>query len=268
MVIASVLFTRPGSHRHPACTENYASTSSWTPEIFVKQETSPQMSLHLPINAHHFHIPVEQDEYDVYNQSTWPREYNVSAAPQFVAELGAVSECWSPYTDALTPELQYSSPSASETSNNVFDMQFGQSLQSTHYEHSLHRFSSEISSTPPLSPKPVAAPAKQSATVGDDSSRRRHPCLIPGCLRRFTSQYTLKVHMQAHKPKPRVSFLCTLGCGERFSRQHDRLRHEVAKHNKVCEFSCDACGRFFSTAKTLGNHKCPLAQGGTRWVHQ
>lgn len=100
----------------------------------------------------------------------------------------------------------------------------------------------------------------------ENDARRRFPCLIIGCERRFTSQYTLKVHMEAHKPKPRVSFPCTLGCNERFSRQHDRLRHEVAKHGKVCEFSCEECGRFFSTKKTLGNHKCPVAQGGTRWV--
>jgi len=100
----------------------------------------------------------------------------------------------------------------------------------------------------------------------ENNARRRFPCLIIGCERRFTSQYTLKVHMEAHKPKARVSFPCTLGCNERFSRQHDRLRHEVAKHGKVCEFSCDECGRFFSTRKTLGNHKCPVAQGGTRWV--
>ena len=96
--------------------------------------------------------------------------------------------------------------------------------------------------------------------------RRRFPCLIIGCERRFTSQYTLKVHMEAHKPKPRSSFPCTLGCAEKFSRQHDRLRHEVAKHGKICEFSCEDCGRFFSTRKTLSNHKCPLANGGTRWV--
>lgn len=98
-----------------------------------------------------------------------------------------------------------------------------------------------------------------------NNPRRRYPCLILGCTRRFTSQYTLKVHMEAHKPKPRVTFPCTLGCSEKFSRQHDRLRHEVAKHGKICEFSCEHCGRFFSTKKTLGNHKCPVAQG-TRWV--
>ncbi|KAJ7588516.1 hypothetical protein C8J56DRAFT_785411 [Mycena floridula] len=108
-------------------------------------------------------------------------------------------------------------------------------------------------------PSPTSEAAQQNA-------RRRFPCLLPGCERRFTSQYTLKVHMEAHKPKPRVSFPCTLGCPERFSRQHDRLRHEVAKHGKICEFLCDECGRFFSTNKTLGNHKCPMAQGGTRWV--
>ncbi|KAG6820303.1 hypothetical protein H0H93_002567 [Arthromyces matolae] len=106
-----------------------------------------------------------------------------------------------------------------------------------------------------------------SPTHSDGDPKRRFPCLVVGCGRRFTSQYTLKVHVEAHKPKPRVSFECTFGCSERFSRQHDRLRHEVAKHGKVCEFLCDECGRFFSTSKTLGNHKCPVAQGSTRWVN-
>jgi len=111
------------------------------------------------------------------------------------------------------------------------------------------------------------SPSRDSSPLRSESDhRRRFPCLIIGCERRFTSQYTLKVHMEAHKPKPRSSFPCTLGCMEKFSRQHDRLRHEVAKHGKICEFSCEDCGRFFSTRKTLGNHKCPLANGGTRWV--
>lgn len=110
-------------------------------------------------------------------------------------------------------------------------------------------------------------PSPLRAETDPQQSRRRFPCAIIGCERRFTSQYTLKVHMEAHKPKPRSSFPCTLGCQERFSRQHDRLRHEVAKHGKICEFSCEDCGRFFSTKKTLGNHKCPVAQGGTRWVN-
>jgi len=101
----------------------------------------------------------------------------------------------------------------------------------------------------------------------EQNQRRRFSCTIPGCVRRFTSQYTLKVHLEAHRPKPRVSLPCTMGCSERFSRQHDRLRHEVAKHGKVCEWLCDECGRFFSTSRTLGNHKCPSAKGGTRWVN-
>ncbi|TFL04497.1 hypothetical protein BDV98DRAFT_482297, partial [Pterulicium gracile] len=84
--------------------------------------------------------------------------------------------------------------------------------------------------------------------------RRKIPCTIPGCTSRFTSQYTLKVHLEAHKPKVRTYFPCTLGCGEKFSRQHDRLRHEVAKHGKVCEFVCSDCRRFFSSDRTLRNH--------------
>lgn len=106
-----------------------------------------------------------------------------------------------------------------------------------------------------------------SCHTANHDPKRRYPCQISGCARRFTSQYTLKVHMEAHRPKPRVSFPCTLGCSEDFSRQHDRLRHEVAKHGKVCEFSCSACGRFFSSNKTLGNHKCPVSHGQTRWVN-
>ncbi|KAK2465040.1 hypothetical protein APHAL10511_003116 [Amanita phalloides] len=108
------------------------------------------------------------------------------------------------------------------------------------------------------------SPAQSEVDTGD--ARRRYPCLMEGCPRRFTSQYTLRVHMDAHKPKPKVTFPCTLGCSETFSRQHDRLRHEVSKHGKICEFLCSHCGRFFSTRKTLGNHKCPVAHGTTRWM--
>lgn len=94
----------------------------------------------------------------------------------------------------------------------------------------------------------------------DTDHHRRFRCVKPGCGRRFTSQYTLKVHTEAHKAKPRVSLPCTLGCSERFSRRHDRLRHEVTQHGKVCEWVCSECGRFFSSDKTLGNHKCPTTK--------
>jgi hypothetical protein len=165
---------------------------------------------------------------------------------------------------------------------NIFDFDFSTSVPNEFFP------SSEPPSRQP-SPLPSSSPRKSShvtmsrsprnrevfdlvsqrspsPSTNDSGQKRRFPCLILGCARRFTSQYTLKVHMQAHKPKPRVSFPCTQGCSERFSRQHDRLRHEVAKHGRICEFLCDDCGRFFSSKKTLGNHKCPLAQGGTRWV--
>ncbi|KAF7975523.1 hypothetical protein HWV62_9341 [Athelia sp. TMB] len=96
--------------------------------------------------------------------------------------------------------------------------------------------------------------------------RRRFPCLHPECGRKFVSEYTLRVHMEAHKAKPRVRYPCTAGCTESFSRQHDRLRHEVSQHGKVCEFVCEDCGGFFSTKKTVNNHKCHVASGKVRWA--
>ncbi|KAI5896429.1 uncharacterized protein SCHCODRAFT_02532312 [Schizophyllum commune H4-8] len=46
------------------------------------------------------------------------------------------------------------------------------------------------------------------------------------------------------------------GCDAHFSRQHDRMRHEVNKHGHKCEFTCDTCRRFFSNASTLERHRC------------
>lgn len=100
----------------------------------------------------------------------------------------------------------------------------------------------------------------------DHSRPRRVRCLEGGCNRYFTNEYTLKLHMRSHKTKPRVRLPCRFGCSECFSRSHDRLRHEVTQHGKVCEFVCDDCKRFFSSKNTLENHKCPAARGRTRWA--
>ncbi|KAF8063525.1 hypothetical protein FPV67DRAFT_250734 [Lyophyllum atratum] len=192
------------------------------------------------------------------------------------------------------PEVPFASASSSPTSSstyshddatpsplqlnefsNVFDFDFSSSMPNEYFISEPKPSSLPASISRRRSPRPprnVHSPdshksREPSPANSESDAKRRFPCLVLGCARRFTSQYTLKVHMEAHKPKPRVSFPCTLGCAERFSRQHDRLRHEVAKHGKVCEFLCDDCGRFFSSGKTLGNHKCPVAQGGTRWVN-
>ncbi|KAK0478704.1 hypothetical protein IW261DRAFT_181157 [Armillaria novae-zelandiae] len=225
------------------------------------------------------HLPFLNTAQPVYDKpSSWPPMSAVS--PFFSPDSSGAWSSFASLSTEMTPDLLFSSPSALDDCPNVFDIQFGRSLHHQQQQkqrepepqpppHFPEQFSSpQLRAPPSINNSNIIVKSSPNLSSQDNaSSRRRHPCLIPGCQRRFTSQYTLKVHMQAHKPKPRVSFVCTLGCGERFSRQHDRLRHEVAKHNKICEFSCEACGRFFSMAKTLGNHKCPCAQGGTRWVN-
>lgn len=200
---------------------------------------------------------------------SWPIECFITNNPSHAkTDSELVQNAFNPSPATDTPELLHT-PSSIDESANVFDIQFGQSLQAS--PHLEPKFVND-SPTSSLHYHDIRAASPSSADSATPSPapadyRRRFPCLLPGCERRFTSRYTLKVHMEAHKPKPKVSFPCTQGCSERFSRQHDRLRHEVAKHGKVCEFLCDDCGRFFSTKKTLGNHKCPVAIGGTRWVH-
>ncbi|TFK46754.1 hypothetical protein OE88DRAFT_1739098 [Heliocybe sulcata] len=107
---------------------------------------------------------------------------------------------------------------------------------------------------PPPSPE---GPSGETTQMGKTQRIRRHPCLHPGCTRKFTSEYTRRVHMEAHKPKVRKCVPCTIdGCKEVFSRRHDRLRHEVSQHGKVCEWLCKECSRFFSSQRRLENHKC------------
>jgi len=94
--------------------------------------------------------------------------------------------------------------------------------------------------------------------------RRRVACLHPGCDRRFISSHTQRTHMRTHEAKARRHFRCTMGCSEVFSRQHDRMRHEVTKHGRECKWSCDHCRKFFSFERTLRNHKCS-GDGFSRW---
>lgn len=93
---------------------------------------------------------------------------------------------------------------------------------------------------------------------------RRVACLHPGCDRRFVSLHTQRTHMRTHETKSRQYFRCTMGCSEVFSRQHDRMRHEVTKHGRECKWSCDQCRKFFSFERTLKNHKCS-GDGFSRW---
>ncbi|KAF7342565.1 hypothetical protein MSAN_02012900 [Mycena sanguinolenta] len=92
-------------------------------------------------------------------------------------------------------------------------------------------------------------------------------CPKPSCARHFASKATLAKHMVTHEPKSPKEFMCTLGCAMRFSRKHDRLRHEVTQHGRICEWACRVCLGFFSSEATLKKHKCKTA-GSARWINK
>ncbi|KAJ7850195.1 hypothetical protein B0H14DRAFT_2763999 [Mycena olivaceomarginata] len=113
-------------------------------------------------------------------------------------------------------------------------------------DHSPPSFTSEAC-TPYSTSESSSSPPPNSP-----STRPKLKCTEPACSRRFKSRYTLKVHLETHKSRPE---------------RHDRLRHEVTQHGRVCEWACNTCSGFFSSSRTLDNHKCEGATGGTRWIN-
>ncbi|KAJ7049041.1 hypothetical protein C8F01DRAFT_791610 [Mycena amicta] len=136
-------------------------------------------------------------------------------------------------------------------------------------------FDNASRATTPLSSE--ASPSSPSSSSSSSSPRspasmplrRKRPtslrCPEPHCDRAFTSQYTLAKHVKAHERKEKKYFPCSLGCAMRFSRKHDRLRHEVTQHGRLCEWGCPICLGFFSSESTLNKHKCKAAATASRW---
>ncbi|KAJ7121827.1 hypothetical protein C8R43DRAFT_1033062 [Mycena crocata] len=129
-------------------------------------------------------------------------------------------------------------------------------------------------STPFTSDTQVSTPSASSESSFDSSPapqsralRASLRCPKPACGRQFSKEYTLSKHLKIHEPKSQKSFNCTLGCAMSFSRKHDRLRHEVIQHGRLCEWRCEECLGFFSTEMTLKKHKCRNG-GGSRWLNQ
>ncbi|KAJ7080190.1 hypothetical protein B0H15DRAFT_997482 [Mycena belliarum] len=147
-------------------------------------------------------------------------------------------------------------PSFNDTDSN------GSPAESSSSSNSEFAFAEE---TPATTPSTSSESLPNSPPLRPRGTRAHLRCTHPGCGRHFTSNYTLSKHIKAHAPKSQKFFPCTLGCAMRFSRKHDRLRHEVTQHGRVCEWGCPACLGFFSSEATLKKHKCRNPTG-TRWV--
>ncbi|KAJ2932708.1 hypothetical protein H1R20_g4391, partial [Candolleomyces eurysporus] len=201
----------------------------------------------------HFNSPIEPPiDVPSFNWTYDTSSPSGSPYPGFASETGFSGNTLSPSISIVSSSPRSDNGvlpvTPSNEYNGAFEFDYGNSLPPDAYpSRSSWSNPSPINLSPSPSPSNLDVYEIQSSTSRDNSpvrghdcdkaDKRRFPCLILGCNRRFTSQYTLKVHMEAHKPKPKVTFPCTEGCSERFSRQHDRLRHEVAKHGKISQGS-------------------------------
>ncbi|EIW74604.1 hypothetical protein CONPUDRAFT_140410 [Coniophora puteana RWD-64-598 SS2] len=219
--------------------------------------------------------------HDLYSSQPNVGEQSAAPSPQMSSQALPVSYDF-PIQDTFMNDMSsmsYSNPASFSAVLGSTDSTFFQDFMQSQAEHDqriisipsydTHEQLEQCTRAPP--PSEATTPAvsrsatptptleKQSTGAEQAVSRkrpRRFPCLDPSCPRRFASKYTLNLHMTTHRQSPRVRYPCEMGCAETFSRQHDRLRHEVSKHGRVCEWLCNRCRHVFSTQGTRDKHRC------------
>lgn len=117
-------------------------------------------------------------------------------------------------------------------------------------------------------PSPSSSSSMDSPVSADsDSSRISKRRGTQSSKGRFPQYHGKEGPISTPQTKEKQYFPCSFdGCPEVFSRKHDRMRHEVTQHGRLCEWACDQCRKFFATEKTLAKHKCTSRVGDTRWI--
>jgi hypothetical protein len=81
-----------------------------------------------------------------------------------------------------------------------------------------------------------------------------HQCQI--CKKLFSKLWNYKAHQLTHDVNREKPHLCeSEGCGKRFVRKTDLLRHRQCVHAKEKNYQCDLCGNRFARKDTLRRHE-------------
>ncbi|KAF8209139.1 hypothetical protein K438DRAFT_1666455 [Mycena galopus ATCC 62051] len=228
-----------GLGNSPAPPENNYTQSEETSELLAMGYLTPDDLLAPNMSSHTCHgdSNFNNSFYDAYNAGYIPESF-------FDRHRGNSLEA---------AHSGYASSSSSSSEKEVFGDDFVRISYSPAPDSDVSTPSTSSDSQPSYFPSP--------------RSRSKLRCPEPSCTRSFSYKSTLSKHLATHEPKSQKEFLCTLGCAMRFSRKHDRLRHEVSQHGRVCEWACNVCLGFFSSETTLRKHKCKIV-GGARWMNQ
>ncbi|KAJ6481291.1 hypothetical protein C8R47DRAFT_595121 [Mycena vitilis] len=119
--------------------------------------------------------------------------------------------------------------------------------------------SSAMSAAPSSTSSQSPANTSSAGFAADRKAKPRVPCLRADCDRHFKNDYTRSLHMKSHNVKHPRLFPCRW-CSLVLSRDHDRMRHEVAKHNIKPQYRCTLCRKSFSREKNLAKHRCSVAR--------
>ncbi|THU76795.1 hypothetical protein K435DRAFT_974285, partial [Dendrothele bispora CBS 962.96] len=153
------------------------------------------------------------------------------------------------------PGRRHSLPSATITSsaNNMEEQDYSDAAPLT--DGSSRSDSGDIhTSGTPESVQVSISEAPQTFTIVTHRRNSQFPCRT--CDRVFTREYTRKVHEDAHVARAAGPLLCREpNCNTKFSRSHDRLRHEVRIHGHEAHI-CAICNNMFSSLKSLQKHQC------------
>ncbi|KAF9155857.1 hypothetical protein BG015_008328 [Linnemannia schmuckeri] len=93
-----------------------------------------------------------------------------------------------------------------------------------------------------IDPEPAVAIGSKSVVTADPESVIRVRCSFEGCIKSFSKQGGLDVHIKSHFPEERER--CTFfPCTKTFAQYADRKRHENYEHKGEL-WVCDPCGRY------------------------
>uniref|UniRef100_A0A3B5B6P9 Kruppel like factor 5 n=1 Tax=Stegastes partitus TaxID=144197 RepID=A0A3B5B6P9_9TELE len=235
------------------------------PEVFVKQEMSPQFEQHA---LHHhdnggslFQLLNSGLDHHHGNVASSASQQEQTAKSAYRGLAGGVythphSQARPHFLQQQAPYLPPSPPSSEPGSpDRQKELLHTMSPPPSYAATIASKLAGILPQAPATTPTPAqnAVPVRYNRRNNPDLEKRRiHHCDYPGCKKVYTKSSHLKAHLRTHTgEKP---YRCTWdSCDWRFARSDELTRH-YRKHTGAKPFQCAVCSRSFSRSDHLALH--------------